>query len=208
MMLPTLLVVPGIYLKSAIAHRTSTTLTPGFRLKVLDFCQNNGQFYGICLNSSPHSPFQRHFSFAVSCMIPSLARKTGEEWGRADTNCISSRQPHSRLERTAQKKPQWQHLRAQGHWGVCRAFKTYQRKFSPSVEAKGLWADVPQEWKWKVKESTQRRTVAWLTQPQQTLNILGCKIWGQNRNFINILLAFNNYIKILPAWCILLKPRE
>lgn len=53
MMLPTLLVVPGIYLKSDIAHRTSISMPADFRLKVLDFYQNNGQFCGICL-ISPH----------------------------------------------------------------------------------------------------------------------------------------------------------
>lgn len=73
MMLPTLLVVPGIYLKSDIAHRTSISVPPDFRLKVVDFYQNNGQFCGICLISSPHSPFQRCISFAVSSMIPFLA---------------------------------------------------------------------------------------------------------------------------------------
>lgn len=82
MMLPILLVVPGIYLKSDIAHRTSISVTPDFRLKVLDFYQNNGQFDGICLILSPPLPFSKtHFLFCfLYDPIPfSNARKTGEE---------------------------------------------------------------------------------------------------------------------------------
>lgn len=106
MMLPTLLVVPGIYLKSDIAHRTSISVIPDFRLKVLDFYQNNGQFDGICLILSPHSAFPRHISFSVSCMIPLFAvmqeRQVKSEAGQtqiasqADKPTAGQREQHRR----------------------------------------------------------------------------------------------------------------
>lgn len=72
MMLPTLLVVPGVHLKSDIAHSSALSVTPGFWCKSTGFLSEQWTM-GICLISSLCSPLQRRISFAVFCMILFIA---------------------------------------------------------------------------------------------------------------------------------------
>lgn len=77
MMLPTLLVVPGVYLKSDMVQNPSVLVTPGFWLKSTNFYQSNGQFHGP--RFKPPVPFlERHFLCYLLCdpVYCSNARKT------------------------------------------------------------------------------------------------------------------------------------
>lgn len=82
MMLPTLLVVPGIYLKSDIAHSTSISVTPGFRLKSTGFLSEQWTILWHLPDFKPPLPSsETHFlcCFLYDPTPCSNARKTGEE---------------------------------------------------------------------------------------------------------------------------------
>lgn len=78
MMLPTLLVVPGVHLKSDIPHSSAISVTPGFWWKSTGFLSEQWTM-GICLISSLCSPLQRCYFLCCFLYDPvycSNARKT------------------------------------------------------------------------------------------------------------------------------------
>lgn len=108
------------------------------------------------------SPFQRHISFAGSCIIPFLVlmqeREVKSEAGQtqtapqADKPTDGCREQHRRND----SGTTWELRTTEVSAGLSKPTRE-NSTLRPKVSS--FW-DVPQEWMWKVKEIAQSRTVA------------------------------------------------
>lgn len=132
MMLPTLLVVPGIYLKSDIAHRTSIS---GWKYWISIRTMDNPMAFAWF--QAPTPLFRGTFPLLFLVWSSSLHECKNNRWRvRQGRDKLHPKQINSQL--AGENSTEEMTVAVPESSGPLRVFKTYQRKFSPSVEAKDL----------------------------------------------------------------------